>query len=501
MDIAVSFGRVTSRRAPASGANATTRLIGTSFLAGLLLTAAQLGLGSGLGLLDWHTPGGYGSALAWVAFIFTAATLGGVFVARRRVAGARAALGARPGLAARSGALRVVLRRAGVAIASGTGALVALPLVWLPVRAGVAGVDNPAGTVIGSAVGAVAMGVVFALAALAAGPVAAGLAASALWLWVAALASVTLAVVEGGPAGARLGVIEAPTAPSDWWSGPYPMIGLYATLALTVALTASRLGAPRRQIALSGLVGPALLASAYAVAGSGAAGTGAAGTGAGSAVAGGPTIGGSAKDAAAAVDAASAIAGGDVRVAALVAAGVGLLASTLIAMRGPRPALSAARTALTTTLVDETAVTVAQAPLAPAPAPPPAPAPARAPASSPARAKSAARRAGTLDETARPTKRSKSRSTATAKPAAHDAAPTAQGTTGIPAPRGPAERKATGRKRAARAQPEVAVPAEVRLPVDDNVRMSRREREHVKWMENLLNTPPDPTLTTRRRSS
>jgi hypothetical protein len=31
--------------------------------------------------------------------------------------------------------------------------------------------------------------------------------------------------------------------------------------------------------------------------------------------------------------------------------------------------------------------------------------------------------------------------------------------------------------------------------------MSRREREHVKWMENLLNTPPDPTLTTRRRSS
>jgi hypothetical protein len=31
-------------------------------------------------------------------------------------------------------------------------------------------------------------------------------------------------------------------------------------------------------------------------------------------------------------------------------------------------------------------------------------------------------------------------------------------------------------------------------------RLSRREREHVKWMENLLNTPPDPTLTTRRKS-
>jgi hypothetical protein len=481
------------------------RLIGTSFGAGLLLAAAQLGVGGGIGLLDWRTPAAYTTTLPWVAFIFTAATLGGVAAAKRRVAGAHAML---VGAVPQASALRKSVARIGVTVAAGLGSLAMLPLVWMPVRAGVPGVDNAAGTVVGCAAAGVAVGMIFGVAALAAGPVAAGVAGSALWLWAAAIATAVLAAVRGGPGGAPLGVVEAPGSASQWWSGPYAMVGLYATLAFTVAIFAARFGAPRRQVALSGLVGPALLASAYAIAGSGGSVDPGSATGP---VAAGSPVGGSLDSLA------SASSVSDVRIAALVAALAGLLASTAVAMRRTR--------------------SVAPAPVGAAvwPAEGSGPAVTTAVAASATATRGTATRARANPAVARPavaTVAETPRTTRKAKRAA-DPAPAVPAPS-APAPSVPAQRKATSRKSAApkSASPKVASPkptsrkpagrkaaavdvaAEVRPepvaetrqerrlePVAEAERMSRREREHVKWMENLLNTPPDPTLTTRRSSS
>jgi hypothetical protein len=479
------------------------RLIGTSFGAGLLLTAAQLGMGGGLGLLDWRTSASFNVAVTWVAFIFTAATLGGVAAARRRVPVVPVPL-----IASRRPAWRVAAGRAGVALAAGTGAMVALPFVWLPVSAGVPGVSNAGGTVIACAAGGVAVGLIFGVAAMASGPVAAASAASVLWLWVAALASAILAAIQGGPTGARLGVIESA---SHWWSGPYAMIGLYAALALTVALIASRLGASRRQIALSGLIGPALLASAYAVAGNGPAGS--AGSAGSTASGGGPLTSVGSVDVVGTFSS-----GGDVRVAALIAAAAGLLSSTVVAMRSSR---STVRTSAGATTV--TWPTVAQVAPAVAPAPPPPPAPAPAPARAPAASARRATSAGASTKPARKarTKAASSPAPAAPAPAAAPAAPPppAPASAAVPKQRKsaasaavPKGRRSAARKRTAPAEPVAAkVPAAPTPAPDPSVaerlaaapgeRLSRREREHVKWMENLLNTPADPTLTTRRRSS
>jgi hypothetical protein len=479
------------------------RLIGTSFGAGLLLTAAQLGVGGGLGLLDWRTPASYAATLPWVAFIFTAATLGGVAAAKRRVAGAHALLATGPprtGARRTGSAGRAGLARIGVTAAAGLGSLATLPLVWMPVRAGVPGVDNAAGSVVACAAAAVAVGMIFGVAALASGPVAAGVAGSALWLWAAALATAVLAAVRGGPSGARLGVVEAPGSASQWWSGPYAMVGLYATLAFTVAIVAARFGASRRQIALSGLVGPALLASAYAIAGSG--GPADPGATTDSVAAGSPVAGplGSV---------ASVSSGGDVRIAALVAAVVGLLVSTAVAMRrtrsvAPAPVGAAVWPAEGSGAVVATRPTPTIDPVTEAP-----PAPTR-------RA-----RASTIDETPKASRRATgapdpapsvpaqrkptSRKAAAPKSASPKSASPKSASPKSASPKSaspkPTSRKPTSRNAVPEVRPEPVAETREERRLEPAERMSRREREHVKWMENLLNTPPDPTLTTRRSSS
>jgi hypothetical protein len=455
------------------------RLIGTSFGAGLLLTAAQLGVGGGLGLLDWRTPTSYGATLPWVAFIFPAATLGGVAAAKRRVAGAQTLLA---GGLPQSSALRTSMARIGVTLAAGFGSLAMLPLVWMPVRAGVPGVDNAAGTVVGCAAAGVAVGMIFGIAALAAGPVAAGVAGSALWLWAAALATAVLAAVRGGPSGARLGVVEAPGAASQWWSGPYAMVGLYATLAFTVAIIAARFGAPRRQIALSGLVGPALLASAYAIGGSGGsdAGTVAAGSAVTGAIGSGTSAG----------------SGGDVRIAVLVAAVAGLLASTAVAMRRTRSVVPAPVGAAVWPVEGSGPVVTTTAPA------PPAPALTTTVVETPKPTRKAKATADPAPAPAVPAQRkATSRKAASAKPTSAKPAST-RSTAPKPAVRKPAGRKAPAVDVVAQARPEPVAETREERRLDATAEgLSRREREHVKWMENLLNTPPDPTLTTRRSSS
>jgi hypothetical protein len=204
-------------------------------------------------------------------------------------------------------------------------------------------------------------------------------------------------VVDGTPAAVRLGVIESSTP--GWWSGPYPMIALYAALALTVAVAARRLGATPVRVALAGLAGPAVVASAYLIA----------------------TLGGG--------DPTPAL------TASLAAAVLGLIAGAAVALIGPRRP-----------------TTAAAVPTSPAVVPVPRAAPA-APAVRPEPAATA---------------------TLAKWPGGQDAPTTTTTPTG------------SGRGDAARAEDKP---------------LRRREQEHVKWMQNLRDTPPDPELTPRRRAT
>jgi hypothetical protein len=298
---------------------------------------------------------------------------------------------------------------------------------------------------------------------------------------VAALATAVVAAVQGGPAGARLGVIETPGSASQWWSGPYAMIGLYATLAFAVAMVAARLGAPRRQVALSGLVGPALLASAYAIAGTG-----------GSVDPGSVAVAGSAATGSLGTIAPTG-SGADVRIAVLVAAVAGLLASTGVAMRRTRSVVPAPVGPVGAAVWPAEGSGAVVATRAAAVAEPVTEVPPKAKATRRGRADAAPKttRKAAADP-AVPAQRKPARKAADAKPAAP---------AGKTAPRKSTPRKAA-RDAAPQPRPEpVAETREERRIETTSERLSRREREHVKWMENLLNTPPDPTLTTRRSSS
>src|SRR5262245_7955163 len=127
-----------------------------------VLVAAQLGVGHGLGILDWPAGlqvvgNGWSRLLTWIAFVFAVGVLGGVAAFRHVVR----SMGA--GLWARIGAVMV----------AAVGAGVTLPLVWLPVRAArpsVAG--NPEVTIMITAGVGLLVGAVLGLWALDSAPIA-----------------------------------------------------------------------------------------------------------------------------------------------------------------------------------------------------------------------------------------------------------------------------------------------------------------------------------------
>jgi hypothetical protein len=226
--------------------------------------AAQTGVATAVGIIRWDgafdaaDAGAWRSALTWIAFVYAVSVVAGALIGRRAVRRG----GRRDGQPARIAA----------ALAATGGATAAVTVVWLPAR----GVHAPLGTnpglvVTTMAAAGIVAGLVLALVALTAAPVAAGVRATVTWVWVVGIGSAAAGLAAGTSyPSPRLAVLDAPSlVPVAWWSGPWLMVGVAALLSLAVAGFARWAGAHRLGVALSGLAGPALVAVGYLVAGPG----------------------------------------------------------------------------------------------------------------------------------------------------------------------------------------------------------------------------------------
>ena len=288
------------RNVPAMAFRTSARLTLATLGVGALAGASQLGVAYGLGIIrltrvfDVTTRDQWTTQLAWVAWIaMTSVVIGGLVAtaARGDAPSRRTAPPPRTGPAptsssvaiARAGALadrtwRNDGPRLGVgaaiplALASGLGALIVVPLTMQPARtAQIAGV-HPA-LVVGLTAGLGALVGVFAAIAAMMQPVARwSLTTVGLIMWAVAIISVAPTLGPSDPLPEiRLGVFDA-----GFLSHPVGQRIALLTMPLVAVLVGLMLGAvARRQeratltIALAGLPGPALLTVAYLIAGPG----------------------------------------------------------------------------------------------------------------------------------------------------------------------------------------------------------------------------------------
>lgn len=240
------------------------KALGGAFAASVLIGSGQLGIAYSLGVLRWDHPfaagaeNGWNVHLTWVAFITALTVVGG------------AAAGVRP------------LRRVdfdglgtwiAVALAALAGAAVVIPLVTLP--AGTAVVSRPLDPALSVGIAAglgAAVGYLAALAVLSTRALAANVFVMAAWVWLVALGS-ALASLDGPilPTGLRLGVLSLPRLPyPETQNLVLPMMaGMALLTGAVIAGYARWLGEGRSTVVTSGLAGPALVASAYLIAGPG----------------------------------------------------------------------------------------------------------------------------------------------------------------------------------------------------------------------------------------
>jgi hypothetical protein len=228
------------------------RLAGRAGGAALISAATQVGVAVGLGLTRWTD---FATALTWVVFIFACSALAGVAAVWRSLA--------------RAG----VVRRASAVLAAALGAAVAVPLVWLPVRSLIAvpvadeiltGADAGRAVAIAAAAG-VLIGAVLAAAALAGTAVAASVAAWVGWTWLAGTTSALVAAAAGTPGSPRLGFLEVPALPAV--VGPVPtLLATAVVLGFAVAVPARRVGLRPVGVVAAGFAGPAVIAAPYLVA-------------------------------------------------------------------------------------------------------------------------------------------------------------------------------------------------------------------------------------------
>jgi hypothetical protein len=238
--------------------------------------AAQLGIGYGLGVITWTSatdPAGERSwlaALAWTTWIAATATVLGAVAADRfsfgELAGApprRVPGGQLPGPVATS-AWRLV-----IGLTAAVGGLLTVPLVAIPARAAHRpDTLNPQLIAGGYAIVGVVLGLLVAIAALSSRAVAANAIATSGWVWLLAVVSVIHS------SAARPG---QSTAQLDLWRfgpghflrqtlslpGAALMMGAALVIGALAAWPAARRADPRVGVAISGGVGPLLIAAAY----------------------------------------------------------------------------------------------------------------------------------------------------------------------------------------------------------------------------------------------
>jgi hypothetical protein len=235
--------------------------------------AAQLGLGYGLGIIAWlpasngASEAAWKASLAWATWIAASSTIAGALLADRA-----ASTSTRVTTIGGGGANQVTLAlwRVALALAAAVGALVTVALVAVPARAAVrADTFSPQTIAAGYAVLGVVVGLLVAIAALAARAIAANLIATGGWLWAVAILDVIDGVAGGrGLASAQLGVWHFTAGNGGYFRHIYlPGAALSLGAALVIgglaALPAARRGDNRVGVAVSGAVGPLLVATAY----------------------------------------------------------------------------------------------------------------------------------------------------------------------------------------------------------------------------------------------
>jgi hypothetical protein len=245
-------------------ANSTVAAIGAAAGVG----AAQLGLGYGLGIIVWQPVGDAAgeslwlTSLAWVAWIGASSTVVGAVYASANRRGGR---GGRPRPA---GAVELAWRTT-IAVAAAIGACVSIPLVMLPARAAHrADTFQPQVTAGAYAVIGIVTGLVIAIVAVNVRVIAANVVASTAWVW--GLAAV--AVIDAVRAHRTVGTAQLAAwqfTESGWFRqtlyvpGALLMLGGALLVGVFAALPADRREDSRVGIAISGAVGPLLVAAAY----------------------------------------------------------------------------------------------------------------------------------------------------------------------------------------------------------------------------------------------
>jgi hypothetical protein len=237
--------------------------------------AAQLGLGYGLGIIAWLPASAGDSESAWVASLAWASWIAATSVAAGAICADRLASSRGPDStvegaeASEPGRVTTALWRLTIAVASAIGALITVALVAVPARTAVrADTFAPQLVAGGYAAIGVVIGLFVAYGALSARAVAANVIATVSWLWALAVATVIDGVIAGrGLATAQLGVWEF-TNHGPWFRNLYVpgmLLSLAAALVFGIlaAWPAARRGENRVGVAISGAVGPLLVAAAY----------------------------------------------------------------------------------------------------------------------------------------------------------------------------------------------------------------------------------------------
>jgi MFS family permease len=221
--------------------------------------AAQLGLGYGLGVVEWPAVPADDSvwlgSLGWATWIAASSTVFGAVIAGR--------LGR-----AVNGPWRFAL-----AVSAAVGGLLTVALIALPARAAVRTDTFAPQTIAGGyAVIGVLLGLLIAYWAVVSRPVAANLIATAAWLWSLAVAAVLTTIFWHRPSATYLSswqFFSPDTADGQYgiifW--PSALLTLLAAFAVGIigVLPATRRGDLGVGAAASGAVGPLLVAAAFLV--------------------------------------------------------------------------------------------------------------------------------------------------------------------------------------------------------------------------------------------
>jgi hypothetical protein len=241
------------------------------------MAAAQLGVVYGLGIMAWNAStdaageSAWLASLAWTTWIAATSTVVGAVVTDRLSSGlpGSAPPRRRSGSFTTAGAVATTAWRLVVALTAAIGGLLTVALVAVPARAAHRPETYAPQMIAGGyAVVGVAVGIVVALAAISSRAIATNVVLTTAYVWALAIAEVVFGVAS------RQGLS---TAQLDVWRfgdqhflrqtfsvpGAGLMLGVALVLGLLGALPAVRRGDGKVGAAVSGAVGPFLVAAAY----------------------------------------------------------------------------------------------------------------------------------------------------------------------------------------------------------------------------------------------